>query len=304
MPTPQPPLGPVARLMHNLRSGGLRRLGKACIVFVLSLAVGRVCEALLSAKALSAALDAQSRGIATVRSLTPLSLTTGYLSDLSPASRGDVIYHAPPSVVNAAITRGNRDDAERRSACRVALGFAPPGSIPPACAALGVTDPALFILQERQAPRPLDLTATAVAAARGAGTRVNVPVYLVPLAAIVRTATRVTSDGLLPAAIALLQLAAGLLFVLVVTQSLSSTHTPGLNSAIGNVVFLPIASVAVGSVLAWALQALMLGALQAFQWLTALAAAAAGASGMAGFCWYCVTKLGEQGLEGALTRKT
>lgn len=301
MPAPEPPAGPLARL---LRSGGLRRLGKACVVFFLSLAVGRACEIALSAQTLSAALSAQSRGIATVRRLTPLSLTTGYLSDLRPASRGDVIYRAPPSVVNAAITRLNRDDAERRTACRLALGFASPGSIPPACAALGVTDPAQFILQERQSRRPVDFKATVAAATRTADTRVTVPVYLVPMAAIVRTATRVTSEGVFPSVIALLQLTAGMLFVLVVTQSMSSTHTAGFKSAIGNVVFLPIASVAAGSVLAWVLQALMLGALQGFQWLTGLAAAAAGASGMAGFCWYCVTKLGEQSVEGVMTRKT
>lgn len=70
-----------------------------------------------------------------------------------------------------------------------------------------------------------------------------------------------------------------------------------------NLFLWPLAVVAAASLIAFALQMLMLSALFLFQWITGLAALAAGATGVAGGCWYCVTKLGEKGAEHALTPK-
>jgi hypothetical protein len=70
-----------------------------------------------------------------------------------------------------------------------------------------------------------------------------------------------------------------------------------------NIWLWPLAVVVSASVIAFALQMLMLGALFLFQWLTGLAALAAGATGVTGVCWYCVAKLGEKGAEHALTPK-
>jgi hypothetical protein len=124
-----------------------------------------------------------------------------------------------------------------------------------------------------------------------------------PLAAIARTATRVASNGVFASILAVFQLAAGLLCVLVIVKARKETHDVGHFGATYYLALLPIAAVVVGSGLAWVTQALMLVALQVFQWATGLAAAAAGASGLAGFCWYCVAKLSEKSVEGVVTGK-
>ncbi len=301
MPEPELPSGRVARLRHQIRSGGVRRIGQAVLLFFASLAVGRACEVAFSPETLSAALRAQSRAIKTIRSLTPLRLASGYLNDLSPASRGDLIYHAP-AAVDSTLLRQHRDEAERRSACRLAFSFASPGTIPAPCAALGVTDRFQFLVSEQQSPRADDAPPPA-AAAPVAQKSWRVPGVLVPLAALLRTATRVMADGAFASLLALFQLTAGLLGVLVVTQARSRTDTAGFDGAVSNLILLPVTAIAVGSGLAWVTQALMLGALQAFQWATGLAAAAAGASGLAGFCWYCLAKLSEKSVEGVVTGK-
>ncbi len=137
-------------------------------------------------------------------------------------------------------------------------------------------------------------------------TRWRIPGALIPLAAIVRTGTRVASNCVFASLLAVFQLMAGLLCVLVITKARSRTYTAGFDGALANLIRLPVAAVAavaVGSGLAWVTQALMLGALQTFQWATGLAAAAAGASGLAGFCWYCVAKLSEKSVQGVVTGK-
>jgi hypothetical protein len=291
----------VARLLHRLRAASPRRIGNAILLFFASLAVGKACELAFSAETLSAALRAQARGIEAVRSLTPLSLTTGYVSDLGAASVGDLIYRPPLVVVKPKLRHQNREEAARYGACHMALALAPTGSIPPQCAAIGVTDVAAFIARER-ALQTLQDTLAPVAAPMTTK-RWKVPGVLIPLAAIVRTGTRVASKGVFASLLAVFQLAAGLLCVLVITKARSKTDTAGLGGVMSNLVLLPIAAVVVGSGLAWVTQAVMLGALQVFQWATGLAAAAAGASGLAGFCWYCVAKLGEKSVEGVVTGK-
>ncbi len=301
MSAPDAPSGPLDRLLHRLRSASPRRVANAILLFFASLAAGKACELAFSAETLSAALRAQAGGIEAVRSLTPLSLATGYVSDLGAASVGDLVYRPPPDTVKPALRHPNRQEAERYGACRLALALAPAGTLPPECVAIGVTDPAALIAQERQSPSPDDArvpTATPVTQKRW-----RVPGVLIPLAAIVRTATRVASNGVFASILAVLQLAAGLLCVLVITKARSNTHAVGQGGAAYYLALLPIAAVVVGSGLAWVTQAVMLGALQVFQWATGLAAAAAGASGLAGFCWYCVAKLSEKSVEGVVTGK-
>lgn len=70
-----------------------------------------------------------------------------------------------------------------------------------------------------------------------------------------------------------------------------------------NLVLWPPAAVLVASVLALALQVLMLGALGLFHWVTGLAAMAAGWTGVGAVCWFCFRKLGEQGIEHIVTPK-
>jgi hypothetical protein len=107
----------------------------------------------------------------------------------------------------------------------------------------------------------------------------------------------------------LLQLGLGVLAV----SSINLVRTGGRRAFFGeigasgrmleNIWLWPLAVVASASVIAFALQVLMLGALFIFQWLTGLAALAAGATGVTGVCWYCFAKLGEKGAEHALTPK-
>lgn len=107
----------------------------------------------------------------------------------------------------------------------------------------------------------------------------------------------------------LLQISLGILAV----SSFNLVRTEGSRAFYGelhasgrlleNLLLWPLSVVAAASIIAFALQMLMLGALFLFQWLTGLAALAAGATGVAGGCWYCVTKLGEKGAEHALTPK-
>ncbi len=98
-----------------------RRVANAMLLFFASLAVGKACELAFSAETLSAALRAQARGIEAVRSLTPLSLTTGYVSDLGAAGVGDLVYRPPPVVAKPKLRHPNREEAARYGACQRSL---------------------------------------------------------------------------------------------------------------------------------------------------------------------------------------
>jgi hypothetical protein len=66
---------------------------------------------------------------------------------------------------------------------------------------------------------------------------------------------------------------------------------------------IPIAIVAAGTIIAFALKIAMLTALGLLRWFTGLAAFAAGATGVLGFCWQCLVKIGEKSTDHALQRK-
>lgn len=70
-----------------------------------------------------------------------------------------------------------------------------------------------------------------------------------------------------------------------------------------NLILWPPVAVVVASLLALALQLLMLTALGLFQWFTGLAAMAAGWTGVGGVCWLCFKELTERGIEHVVTPK-
>lgn len=127
--------------------------------------------------------------------------------------------------------------------------------------------------------------------------RAVVPVYFAPIAALIRTVTRLFAEG---GVATLAQLAAGALAFAAFVRD-SKTGVIGFGGFLPNLMGAPPAVIAIASLLALGLKWLMLGALFSLHGVTSLAAAAAGAAGLGGFCWLCFSKLAEKGVEAAMT---
>jgi hypothetical protein len=305
--TSRSPFRLLSRVLHRIPWRGARPAVRALLLFGVSLAIGRACEVAFSKETLASAFSMQARWMAVVGSMSPLALGTGYLDDLGHALRGEILYRPTPRATTAGEINGPRA-ASQRLACAIALSQPNGWADSPSCAALGVTNAAALAVLEREAANAAaNERRTALTATHSSGSTSSarsIPVFLTPLAAVVRTATRVAAGGVLPLLLVIFQLGLGLLGVLTVNRLRPAGRSSGDGLSLGGFFMLPLAVVAMGSALAWALHGLMTGALFTLQWMTSLAAAAAGAGGAMGFCWYCFAKLSEKTVEGAVMGKS
>lgn len=322
-------LGFLARIENR----SVRRALSFLIVFFVSLGIGHVCERLFDGKAVQRVFAGQSEWLQKLQAMAPLALVKGYAEDFGPASAGRWVYQPPPpppppltpqqqaAISRAAATQAgcalararpqgahcppppglsaseclvNPDLAGCRAfnACRAQTPLQLP-HVAPECAhtAPSLSQPALGDLLQRP-PEPLPLEKP----------KPQVHALLLPFAALVRTLTRLFAGGAWGFALASVQLAMGLLGLLVIGRQLKFSGED-LHPAVTLLVVVPIGSVVVGSVLALGLQWLMLGVGYLFHWVTGLAAAAAGAGGTTGFCWLCLKKLTEQRAEALIAGK-
>ncbi|MFZ5616186.1 MAG: hypothetical protein ACOZAA_02530 [Pseudomonadota bacterium] len=129
----------------------------------------------------------------------------------------------------------------------------------------------------------------------------RIPVHLAPLFAVARSITRIIGENGVAPFIAFGQLALGVLSFCAITSAVSNGARIGFDGFWPNLLLAPACIVALASVSALLMQWLMIGALSAFSWATSLAAACCGTTSLGAACWYCLKKLGETGVQHALT---
>lgn len=332
------PFKTVRRLLRRIPNPRLRMLVIFCVFFGINLVAGRIVESLFDRERLETAYAAQEAWIARLKAFTPLEIGKGYLADLGPATRGEIIYK-PPAVPKgpdvAAVNAALKEDADRQMAClaararlsntRSCAALLPAGQTASTCTA-SISTPGCDAYLECELTNTTALVSTpaeCVGVSRfplstpslgaplgGAYARLDdveagrskavVPGFLAPVAALVRTTTRLFSGGW-TALVPMMQLGFGVLGAFVVMRD----RRPQKPDGDGFAMFLmsPIVVILIASFGALALKWLMIGALAGLSWVTHFAAAAAGATGFVGACWYCFSKLAEKGVEGALTGK-
>lgn len=282
----------------------VRPLLRGVLIFAVSLTIGRLCEVAFSQTTLTRAVAAQDRWMRSVQRLSPFGLARDYVDDFDHARRGEIVVHRVDTAALATLDRAEKAASEAHALCRLALSARDSSAIARRCAGLGVTDAMSLAIQERDARREFQNQRAPLTSAESPGSNRSIPVFLVPILALVRMATRLFTSGTGSAVVTVLQLAMGWLGLLVVRRLFAPARAADSTPSMANLLLLPIGVVVMSSAVAWVLHALMLGALNTLQWVTAFAAAAAGASGVVGFCWYCATKLSERGLEAALIRES
>lgn len=129
----------------------------------------------------------------------------------------------------------------------------------------------------------------------------RIPVYFAPVFAVARSLTRIIGENGVAPFIAFGQLALGVLSFCAITSAASGGARVGFDGFWPNLLLAPACIVAMASVSALLIQWLMIGALSAFSWATSLAAACCGTTSVGAACWYCLKKLGETGVQHALT---
>jgi len=129
----------------------------------------------------------------------------------------------------------------------------------------------------------------------------SIPVYLAPLFALFRAATRIIGENGVAPFVAFGQIVFGTLAFLVISHWGSKGAHVGFDNWLANLLLAPACVVGLASLSALVIQWLMIGALGAFSWATSLAAACCGTSSIGAGVWYCLKKLGEKGVESALT---
>lgn len=322
------PFRRIRAALHKIRDRRLRGLVSFALMFAVSLLVGRLVETIVDEKNLLAAETAQIKWIRAVEAFTPFSLARGYIDDMSPALSGHIIYHRPKEEEAAGVLPADRISAAKIAECNMArLGASSFGD----CASLrpaGVSASGCLVSPETEGcaayqecmdkagrhfgetPAGCEGVSDAPLSAilglqgdAGAGGPIFpteekpiMPSIFGPFVALIRTASRLIAEG---GVVALMQLGLGALCFVVFVRD--KNGAVGFGEFPSNLIGGPIFIIGFASLSAFALKWLMIGALSGFHWATSLAAAAAGASGLAGFCWYCFAKLGEKGLEGALT---
>ncbi len=325
-------------ILQRIPDPRVRRAASFILAFAVSLAVGRAFEVVLSDEQVIAAEKAQKQWIETLASFAPLSLVKGYAADFRAVMAGDLVYVAPeppPTLTDEAQAEINAG-AAAIAACNLAR-FAPEPSAAcadvfasglsssdclvhpenPGCAALnacaeerdtlfktppecvGVGDGALY--NYLGVSRLNGDLASPLTVAPTESASVSVPIYFAPIAATFRSVTRIIGENKVAPFIAIGQVAIGALAFLVITHIGSNGARLGFDDALGNLLFAPACIVFLASLSALIIQWLMIGALGAFSWATSLAAACCGTSSVGAALWYCLKKLGEKGVEGALT---
>jgi len=317
-------------LFSQIENRPLRRLLSIVSLFLLSLAIGHVCEAVLSKKALQDAYRAQAVWLDKLRAMVPLALVKGYAADFGPAGAGQSIYKPPPPPPPPLSPQEQAEInqwAATKAACDLAR-FRPSATCrPPGSASACIVDPDRegcreYAACQAQAAGQLAISSPECAAVSSSGMlrdavadlqtlpdpvmlakpEPRVHALLLPLAALSRTLTRLFAGGPWGFALTILQLAMGLMALLLLGRRLKISGDD-LHPMLAFLVVLPIGSVAMGSVLALGLKWLMLAAGYLFHEATGLAAMAAGAGGAAGFCWLCFRKLMEQRAEALIAGK-
>jgi len=313
-----------------------RRAAAFLLMFFVSLAIGRGVEEVFSKQSVEAALRTQMSWIAKVDDMAPLRLWTAYLEDYGPASRGEFLYKRPPAP--APLQQEDLDEIAAYESCRVALALAPyaktcgPSSASgesaaacaadptrPECAAASGCLPALSPaippecnglvgdlapgLSGRSTLPGVDATDVTLTARSGPDEPARIFSWFAPLAALVRTVSRILGGPGWEPFFGILQIGLGAAAFLVATYVMSNGRHIGFDHTLANIIGGPIAVIAFASFGALALKWLMLGALTAFAWATGLAAMAAGATGFVGACWYCFSKLSEKGIEHVITSR-
>jgi hypothetical protein len=132
----------------------------------------------------------------------------------------------------------------------------------------------------------------------------SIPIYLAPLFALFRAATRIIGENGVAPFVAFGQIVIGTLVFFVISNIGSKGAHLGFDNWIANLLLAPACIVGLASVSALVIQWLMIGALGAFSWATSLAAACCGTSSIGAGVWYCLKKLGEKGVESAITGGT
>ncbi|MBY0423426.1 MAG: hypothetical protein K2Q06_14055 [Parvularculaceae bacterium] len=330
------PFKAVRRLLRRIPDPRLRMSAIFAVFFAINLVAGRVVETIFDKESLEGAYRAQSTWIAKLKTFTPLELGKGYLDDFGPAMRGDILYKPPAAAAGpsaAAVTAALQEDADRRLDCMRArvksldhgcMRLLPAGETASTCTVAPSTAGCeTYLACAREERREFFMTPPECAGlelsplltpALGSGVPVAdapsssaatekgvvVPGMLAPIAAFVRTMTRLFSGGA-AAIVPFMQLGLGVLGAFVVMRD----RKPGRNDGDGFAMFLmsPVVVILIASLGALALKWLMIGALAAFAGVTQFAATAAGATGFVGACWYCFAKLAEKGVEGAMTGK-
>lgn len=332
------PFRTVRRLLRRIPNPRLRMLVIFLVFFGINLVAGRVVETLFDKERLTTAYAAQEAWITKLRAFTPLEIGKGYLADFGPAMRGEIFYRSPPPLaavpVPEAVTRALQEDADWRLACIAARAGMPDRSCtqllpagesastctaspstpgcsaflscqaderamlffsPPECSGIGSSS-----LLTPSLGTGLPVAGAPSLAAGAPEKRAVVPGILAPVAALVRTATRLFSGGA-AAIVPIMQLGFGILGAVVVMRDRRKQPVDGDSFAM--LLMSPVVVILIASLGALALKWLMIGALASLSWVTHFAAGAAGATGFLGACWYCFSKLAEKGVEGALTGK-
>jgi hypothetical protein len=317
---------PLKTLLMRIPDRRVRRWVTIGAFFAVSLLTGRVLEIVLDDDTLAGLHRAQEGWISGVEGLTPFGLVSGYVEDVQAAMNGEWAYSPPrtPTVSaeirnavmaqQAACTTARLSQPQRPNCAAQLQGSAATCIVDetkPGCAAYIAcinANPSDGLLSTPPECIGVDMSSpllsTGLSAASLTPERNGAALHpvLIPLAALAHGASRLAAGGAGAIALAVFQIGFGLAAFLFLSSSLSKTKEAGFGNAIANITLGPLAVITLGSLLALALQGVMLGALYAFHWVTGFAAAAAGATGFAGGCWYCFTKVAEKGIESRVSR--
>ncbi len=316
---------PLKFLLKRIPDRRVRRIVEFVIVFAASLLLGRVVETVLEPDTLDGLKTAQATWLGKVQTFTPLRMVEGYWGDVQAVQRGEYVYVPPPKGVilkqasastdclqaqvrvygaascnslarangvepfDCIVTADKKGCAEFNACLASAESAQRLDQLPDECVSSGSGSSVLGSLGN----------GVSIAPVKGVVVPQAEPphILLIPLAAVLHAATRLSSGGNGGVVFAIAQLVLGLGAFLVLTAWMRSSHEPGFGNFAANLFLAPVAAVALGSVMALALQWLMMAALIAFGWTTSLAVGAAGASGFAGGCWFCFTELTKKGVE-------
>lgn len=324
--------------IDRIPNPALRSVAAFTLMFAASLGIGRAFEVVLSDEQVKAADKTQKEWIASLKSFTPLSLVEGYADDVSKVMAGELVYVPPPpsptpaelfedaaahGACLRAMVRRHASSSQCIEALSSGLSHADCLVYPekPGCAELNACakeqdtmfdEPAECVGVETMSVNSLGGLTTLGAPAPAAPIETlpllgelaknGVPVYFAPLAALFRSATRLINENDVSPFVAIGQIILGGLAFCAIMSADSKGERIGFEGFLGNLMIAPICIVALASVSALAAQWLMIGAVSAFSWATSLAAACCGTTSFGAACWYCIKKLGETGVEHALTK--
>lgn len=316
----------------------LRGAASFALLFALSLAVGRAFEVVLSDENVKAAEKVQAGWIATLKTFAPLALIKGYADDVSKVMAGELVYVPPPpprAPIGDEQLLAISDNAAQLAACNLARVEArtPSGKCTaslfaglsradclahpekPGCAEVNAcAEEVDSMFDEPPECVGLDTSPFSGQLSAQPGERgfspppfpgepddKGVPIHFAPFFAIFRSITRLIGENGVAPFVAVGQIVLGTLAFLAITHVATKGAHVGFDNWIANLVLAPLCIVGLASLSAFAIQWLMIGALAAFSWATGLAAACCGTTSIGAGVWYCLKKLGEAGVQHALT---